>query len=97
MHTVAAGYTVAASFVLGISAWYLLHGRHQEFARRSFTGGLLLATLVPLGSSAANTLDAYRRDLDDLAETVGDPLAADEPALRLWLARQAHSADTTPA
>ncbi|WP_153109118.1 cytochrome ubiquinol oxidase subunit I [Propionivibrio limicola] len=36
VHTVAAGYVAGALFVLGISAWYLLKGRHLEFARRSF-------------------------------------------------------------
>ena len=37
VHTVSAGYTVAAIFVLGISAWYLLKGRHIELAKRSMT------------------------------------------------------------
>ena len=37
VHTVSAGYTVAAVFVLGISAWYLLKGRHIELAKRSMT------------------------------------------------------------
>lgn len=37
VHTVSAGYVVAAFFVLGISSWYLLKGRHVELARRSLT------------------------------------------------------------
>ncbi|MFQ3261319.1 cytochrome ubiquinol oxidase subunit I [Reinekea sp.] len=36
VHTVSAGYTTAAVFVLAISSWYLLKGRHVAFARRSF-------------------------------------------------------------
>jgi len=36
VHTVAAGYTTASMFVLGISAWYLLKGRDVAFAKRSF-------------------------------------------------------------
>ncbi len=36
VHTVAAGYTTGAMFVLGISAWYLLQGKHLGVARRSF-------------------------------------------------------------
>ncbi|MEZ8142355.1 cytochrome d terminal oxidase subunit 1 [Enterovibrio norvegicus FF-33] len=36
VHTVAAGYTTGAMFVLGISAYYLLKGRDIAFARRSF-------------------------------------------------------------
>jgi cytochrome d ubiquinol oxidase subunit I len=36
VHTVSAGYVTGSLFVLAISAWYLLKGRHVEFARRSF-------------------------------------------------------------
>ena len=36
VHTISAGYVAGSMFVLGISAWYLLNGRHLEFARRSF-------------------------------------------------------------
>ena len=37
VHTVSAGYVVASLFVLGVSAWYLLKGRHLELAKRSMT------------------------------------------------------------
>ncbi|AWL04950.1 cytochrome ubiquinol oxidase subunit I [Massilia oculi] len=37
VHTVSAGYVIAALFVLGVSAWYLLKGRHIELAKRSMT------------------------------------------------------------
>ncbi|ERK18298.1 MAG: cytochrome ubiquinol oxidase subunit I [Pantoea sp.] len=36
VHTVAAGYTAGAMFILGISSWYLLKGRDIAFAKRSF-------------------------------------------------------------
>ncbi|EGA68923.1 cytochrome d ubiquinol oxidase subunit I [Vibrio sinaloensis DSM 21326] len=36
VHTVAAGYTAGALFVMGISAYYMLKGRDLGFARRSF-------------------------------------------------------------
>ncbi|SFC93794.1 cytochrome d ubiquinol oxidase subunit I [Pseudomonas citronellolis] len=36
VHTVAAGYVTGAIFVLAISSYYLLKGRDQGFARRSF-------------------------------------------------------------
>lgn len=36
VHTVSAGYVTASVFVLGVSAWYLLRGRHIGFAKRSF-------------------------------------------------------------
>ncbi len=35
VHTVSAGYVTGATFVLGISCWYLLKGRHIALARRS--------------------------------------------------------------
>ncbi|WP_282602583.1 cytochrome ubiquinol oxidase subunit I [Paracoccus sp. PARArs4] len=37
VHTVSAGYVTASVFVLGVSAWYLLKGRHTALARRSIT------------------------------------------------------------
>jgi cytochrome d ubiquinol oxidase subunit I len=37
VHTVSAGYTVASIFVLGVSAWYVLRGRHLQLAKRSMT------------------------------------------------------------
>ncbi|SNS23469.1 cytochrome ubiquinol oxidase subunit I [Tropicimonas sediminicola] len=35
VHTVSAGYVTASVFVLGVSSWYLLKGRHIDLARRS--------------------------------------------------------------
>ena len=37
VHTVAAGYTTASAFVLGISAYYMLKGRDAAFSERSYT------------------------------------------------------------
>ena len=37
VHTVSAGYVTASVFVLGVSAWYLLKGRHVQLAKRSMT------------------------------------------------------------
>jgi len=36
VHTSVAGYVTAAIFVLGISAFYMLRGRHLDLAKRSF-------------------------------------------------------------
>ncbi|OQW75407.1 MAG: cytochrome d terminal oxidase subunit 1 [Proteobacteria bacterium ST_bin14] len=36
VHTVSAGYVTASVFVLGVSAYYLLKGKHLELAKRSF-------------------------------------------------------------
>ena len=35
VHTVSAGYVTASVFVLGVSACYMLKGRHIELAKRS--------------------------------------------------------------
>ena len=37
VHTISAGYVTGAIFVLAISAYFLLQGRHKEFAKRSIT------------------------------------------------------------
>jgi cytochrome d ubiquinol oxidase subunit I len=37
VHTVSAGYVTGAMFVLSVSAFYLIKGRHTEFAKRSMT------------------------------------------------------------
>jgi cytochrome d ubiquinol oxidase subunit I len=37
VHTVSAGYVTGAMFVLSVSAFYLINGRHTELARRSMT------------------------------------------------------------
>jgi cytochrome d ubiquinol oxidase subunit I len=49
---------LGAFFVMSISAWYLLKGRHLEFARRSFTGALLLGTFASLGQLASGHFNA---------------------------------------
>lgn len=49
VHTSIAGYVVAAIFVCGISAYYLLRGRHIEFARRSFRIASLFGILATAG------------------------------------------------
>ena len=40
VHVWLAAFILGAFFVMSISAWYMLKGRHLEFAQRSFTGGL---------------------------------------------------------
>ncbi len=37
VHTISAGYVTGAMFVLAISAYFLLRGRHQDLAKRSIT------------------------------------------------------------
>jgi cytochrome d ubiquinol oxidase subunit I len=53
VHTVLAGYVTAAIFVCGVSAWYMLKGRHLELARRSFR---VAAVFGMLGGAGVITL-----------------------------------------
>lgn len=64
---------LGAFFVMSISAWYLLKGRHREFAERSFRGGLLLGTVASLAQLAAGHWQA-----DNVAEHQPAKLAAFE-------------------
>ena len=38
IHVWLGAFLLGSFFIMSISAWYLLKGRHAEFARRSFTG-----------------------------------------------------------
>lgn len=48
LHTVMASIFSGGFFVASTSAWYLLNGRHQEFARRSLKIGLVTAAIFSL-------------------------------------------------
>ena len=43
IHTVVGAWQAGAWFVVSVSAWYLLKGKHLDFARRSLQIGLLVA------------------------------------------------------
>lgn len=51
VHTLIGAWVLGSFFVMSISAWYLLKGRHEDFARRSFTGALLFATVASLAAA----------------------------------------------
>ena len=60
VHTISAGYVTGAVFVLGVSAWYLLKGKHVEFARRSFRiaasfGLAAVLSVIVLGDESGYT------------------------------------------
>jgi cytochrome d ubiquinol oxidase subunit I len=48
VHVWIGAFLVGSFFIMSISAWYLLRNRHLEFAKRSFDGALLLATVSAL-------------------------------------------------
>jgi len=61
VHVLLGAFILGAFFVMSVSAYYLLKGRHVEFARRSFTIALLFGAAVSLaeivsGDSQARTL-----------------------------------------
>lgn len=58
VHVWLGAFLMGAFFVMSISAWYILHRRHLEFARRSFTGALILATVCSLAQLVSGDLQA---------------------------------------
>jgi cytochrome d ubiquinol oxidase subunit I len=61
LHTISSGYVLAAIFVIGVSAWYLLKKRHILFAKRSMVVasvfGLVMALLnVVSGDESARQI-----------------------------------------
>jgi cytochrome d ubiquinol oxidase subunit I len=73
VHVWIGAFILGAFFVMSIAAWYLLRGRHVEFARRSFTGGLMLATVSSLAQLVSGHLQA-----ENVAEHQPAKLAAME-------------------
>ena len=81
VHTVSAGYVTGSMFVLSVSAFYLLRGRHRGLAIRSMTVaasfGLASAlSVVVLGDESGYTAgpepeDEDRRDRGDVADRTG--------------------------
>ncbi|MEJ2031868.1 MAG: cytochrome ubiquinol oxidase subunit I [Deltaproteobacteria bacterium] len=60
-HATSSGFQLAALFVIGVSAWFLLRGRHQKMARRSIVvaavfGLLASAFIIFNGDEAAYTV-----------------------------------------
>jgi cytochrome d ubiquinol oxidase subunit I len=48
VHVLIGAYILGAFFVMSVSAYYLLKGRHAEFARKTFFLGLIVATVFSL-------------------------------------------------
>ncbi|MEX6508607.1 cytochrome ubiquinol oxidase subunit I [Jiella sp. M17.18] len=66
VHTVAAGYTMGAVFVLAISGWYILKNRHLELAKRSFAiasafGLAASLSVVVLGDESGYALTEHQK------------------------------------
>ncbi len=59
-HTVVASILSGAFFMAGISAWYLLKGRHVEFARRSLAVAVVAAAVFSLAVLGVGHLHAVQ-------------------------------------
>ncbi|MEW5984435.1 MAG: cytochrome ubiquinol oxidase subunit I [Acidobacteriota bacterium] len=57
-HTVLGAWQAGAFLVVSVSAYYLLNGRHAEFARRSLRVGVALGLVASLGSLATGHVSA---------------------------------------
>lgn len=77
VHTWFAAFILGAFFVMSIAAWYLLHGRHTDFARRSFTGALILGGVFSLAMLVSGDLQAV-----NVGKTQPSKLAAFEGIYR---------------
>jgi cytochrome d ubiquinol oxidase subunit I len=58
VHVWIGSFILGAFFIMSISAWYVLKRRHLDFARRSFTGALILGTLSSLAMLASGHFQA---------------------------------------
>lgn len=70
VHVWIGSFIAGAFFIMSISAWYLLRRRHEDFARRSFTGALLLGTVASLAAAVSGHLQSrnvYRHQPAKLA------------------------------
>jgi cytochrome d ubiquinol oxidase subunit I len=73
LHTVDATLIAGSFFVMGISAWFLLRGRHTEFAKRSFKPALVIAFVTSVLELGFGHYHAVQ-----VAETQPEKLAAVE-------------------
>lgn len=58
VHVWIGAFILGGFFIMSISAYYLLRDKHVEFAKRSFNGGLIFATVFSLAALASGHLQA---------------------------------------
>jgi cytochrome d ubiquinol oxidase subunit I len=73
LHVMIGAYILGGFFVMSVSAYYLLKGRHLDFARKTFLLGLILATVFSLAAPLSGHLQAIT-----MSETQPAKLAAFE-------------------
>jgi len=72
-HTVIGAYILAAFFVMSITAYYILKGRHLDFAKKSFTIALVVGAVTSLAEPISGDLQGKK-----IAQTQPAKLAAME-------------------
>jgi len=91
IHVWLGAFILGAFFVMSISAWYLLKNRHLEFAKRSFIGGLLLATVSSLAQLLSGHLQAHNVSVHQPAKLAAMEGLTSRPPVTspnsLWLVR----------
>ena len=106
VHTVSAGYVCASVFVLGVSAWYVLKGRHLELAKRSMTVaasfGLASALSVAVLGDESGYLSTEHQKMklaaiEGMWETLPAPAAFTAIGFPSQEARETHYAIHIPA
>lgn len=106
VHTVSAGYVTAAIFVLGVSAWYALKGRHIALAKRSMAvaasfGLLSSLSVVVLGDESGYLANEHQRmklaAMEGMWETEPAPAPFTVIGFPDSAARETHHAIQIPA
>ena len=57
-HVLIGCFIMGGFFIMSISAYYILKGRHLEFAKRSFRGALIFATIASLAALVSGHIQA---------------------------------------
>ena len=105
VHTVSAGYVCGAAFVLGVSAFYLLRGRHIELAKRSFViaaafGVAAALSVIVLGDESGYTITDNQKmklaAMEAMWETEPAPAGFTAFGIPDMKARTTHYAITIP-
>ncbi len=60
LHTIASGYVIAALFVMGVSAWYLIKGKHTIAAKKSIVVGASFGLLTSMFLFFSGDESAYQ-------------------------------------
>lgn len=60
LHVLIGCYVLAAFFVMSVSAFYILRGKHLDFARKSFGSALILGTIMSLAALIQGDIQARK-------------------------------------